>query len=172
MMMSAAEYADFTDMQGYLTPAGKEPKEREKEPKYKTGENINELNIKKDEWKTKKSVFKEYKTGRALIRSQIIKAVGQEFLKGMRDASDDVMGAGPKELFDYLKKLYGTIGHRESEAYEMKLNDPWDGRSPIDEYFTKLEDIREYEEFAGSPTDDKRCITAILNTMDKLPDLH
>jgi hypothetical protein len=37
----------------------------------------------------------------------------------------------------------------------MKLNDPWDGCSPIDEYFTKLEDIREYAKFAGSPIDDK-----------------
>jgi hypothetical protein len=47
MMMSAADYAELTTKLGYTTPAWKEPKEP-KELSYKTGDNINDYNIKKE----------------------------------------------------------------------------------------------------------------------------
>jgi hypothetical protein len=169
MMMSAADYAEFTTKMGYTTPAWKEPKEP-KEPNYKTGDDINDYNIKKEKYNKKLAAFKEFKKGKQMLKAQIIEAVGKEFLKGVRDLSDTIMGVGPKEIFDYLKEKYGKIGQRQSVANQMKLNDPWEGRGPIDTYWQMIEDVREYAKFGGSQIDDQRCINAVLDNMDKIPD--
>jgi hypothetical protein len=170
MMMSATEYSELTTKLGYTAPAWKEPTEPKKEPKYKTGDDIDIYKIKKEEYNTKLNVFKEYKKGRAMIKQQIIEAVNEKFLKGVRDTSDTIMGVGPKEIFDYLKEAFGKIGPRQSETNQLKLNDPWDGKGPIETYWSMLEEVREYAKFGGSPIDDQRCITAVLNNMDKIPD--
>jgi hypothetical protein len=110
MMMSATEYSELTSKLGFVTPAWKEPVEPKKEPKYKAGDDIEVYKIKKEEYNTKLNVFKEYKKGRAMIKQQIIEAVDDKFLKGVRDRSDTIMGIGPKEIFEYMKETFGKIG--------------------------------------------------------------
>jgi hypothetical protein len=155
MMMSATEYSELTSKLGFVTPAWKEPVKPKKEPKYKAGDDIEVYKIKKEEYNTKLNVFKEYKRGRAMIKQQIIEAVDDEFLKRVRDRSDTIMGIGPKEIFEYLKETFGKIGPRQSEANQIKLNNPWDGRGPIETYWSMLEEIREYAKFGGLPIDDQ-----------------
>jgi hypothetical protein len=105
-----------------------------------------------------------------MIKAQIIEAVGKQFLKGMRNTSDMIMGVGPKELFEYLKNKYSRIGQRQSMANQLKLNDPWDGRGPIETYWQMIEDVQEYAKFGGLPIDDQRCINTVLENLDKIPD--
>jgi hypothetical protein len=170
MLMTPGDYQALANKAGYKTPAWKEPKDPGAPPKFKASDNIKAYTVLEKQWNAKSSAFDDYQNGKGKLKSQILEAVGPQFFRDVRDSTDTMMGVGPKELLDHLKSTYGHISSVEIYQNAQKLDEPWDGRGPIDEYWEKLQKVRDFAKFAKSPIDDISCINTVLNCMAKLPD--
>jgi hypothetical protein len=170
MLMTPAEYTAFVNKTGYAAPAWQEPDEPGAAPQLAPNDKIKTFTIREKQWIAKSNAFDDYQNGKGKLKAQILEAVGPQYFRDVRDSTDTMMGVGPKELLDHLKSTYGHISSVEIYNNAQKLGEPWDGRGPIDEYWEKVQKVRDFAKFAKSPIDDIACINAVLNGMAKLPD--
>jgi hypothetical protein len=51
-----------------------------------------------------------------------------------------------------------------------KLDDVWDGKTPVTELWERISDIRELAAYANAAISDNDCITAVLQATESIPD--
>ncbi len=172
MMMSNVEYGKFVTDSGVTGVISKwePPKAAGARPEYKKGDKMDEHRLLLDDWAYNSSVEEKYMNGRKALKSQIIEAVEAQYLRKIRNKTDTSHGIGPKELLDHLKATYGVVTGREIAANRKRLNEVWDGKTPITELWERIADIRELAKYAKAPISDNDCITAVLEATEDMPD--
>jgi hypothetical protein len=172
MMMTDVEYQKFAKDSGHTgnVTEWSAPKESGPRPEFKKGTDKDEYRILVEAWKYNDEVEAQYTEGRKELKIQITNAVEAQFLRKVRNKTDTSHGLGPKELLDHLKSTYGVVTGREIVANRKKLDDVWDGKTPITELWERISDIRELAAYANAAISDNDCITAVLQATESIPD--
>jgi hypothetical protein len=169
MLLSEAEYLSFRAQAGYVAKKWKAPKKPGPFPRYKSGDDKEEFKIYADQWTYTNNIRKEFINGKRMLKAHILAAIDEEYMC-IRDPNGMMMGLGPKELLDYLKATYRQFTGPKIFENHQKLNDAWDGRSPIEEYWEKMRKIRKFATLAKARISDIDCIFGVLTAMQALPD--
>jgi hypothetical protein len=172
MMMSDVEFQKFAKDSGATgaVTAWKAPREAGERPQFKKGDNKEEHQLLVNDWTYNNEVEEKFMNGKKELKSQIIDAVEAQYLRKVRNKTDTTHGKGPKELLDHLKTTYGIVTGCEIGINRKKLNNIWDGKTPITEMWESIADIRELAKYANSPICANELIIAVLESTEQIPD--
>ena len=108
--------------------------------------------------------FKTYSNTDKALKSQLIAAVDEKFIRGLRNKYVGYANVTTLQLLNYLYENYAKITHNNLRENDQRMNAPYDPNEPIEVLIDQIEDGIDYAAAGNMP-----CTpTQIVNTAHNL----
>jgi len=103
-------------------------------------------------------VFREYHNTDRALKSQLIAAVDEMYLKALRNRITGYAQVTTRQLLQHLFDTYGRLNPQDLKMNSERMNTPYDIHSPIENLFEQIEDAVYIAATAHAPFNDNQIV--------------
>ena len=116
-------------------------------------------------WSTKSYTYRCCTSMESALKAQVIEAVEEMYLVAIRNRYTAYLVVSVRDLLDHLLLRYGRISARDLVENMKTLHQPLDTGSPIDLYFKRIEDCREFSVDGNDPISGRTIVNTALTAV-------
>ena len=129
-----------------------------------------EITLQKIQYDEQLRLYNEVQAVEALLRTQIIEAIEEEYLVSLRNQTTDMIHANIPEIFNFLRVNYGQLSPQQLKERESNLdNYNYDPSTHINTVFNKIQDFQDICYLVGQAKPDYQLVNQAYIILQKIP---
>ena len=110
-----------------------------------------------------KRVFNQYIATDKALKSQIIQAVHDLYLKTLKHRITGYANVSTREMLNHLYTSYGKMTPQDLQLLDSEMKTPYDPQLPIENLYEQIENAKDVAEAAGAPYADNQILNIAYN---------
>ena len=129
-----------------------------------------EIILQKFQYDEQLRLYNEVQAVEALLRTQIIDVIEEEYLVSLRNQTTDMIHANIPEIFIFLRANYGQLSPQQLEERESNLdNYNYDPSTHINTVFNKIQDFQDICYLVGQAKPEYQLVNQAYIILQKNP---
>ena len=110
-----------------------------------------------------KRMFNEYIATDKALKSQIIQAVDDLYLKALKHRITGYANVSTRAMLEHLYSSYGKMTPQDLQQLDEDMKRPYDPHMPIENLFDQIEHAQDLAQAAGAPYADAQLLNTAYN---------
>jgi hypothetical protein len=118
-------------------------------------------------------LYNEAQAVEALLRTQIIEAIEEEYLSSLRNPTTDMIHQSIQEIFNFLKINYGQLSPQQLKEREASIDNlVYDPSTHINSVFNRIQQFQDICALVNQPKQDYQLVNHAYIIFQKVPIFH
>ena len=110
-------------------------------------------------------IWETYSNCERALKALLISVFDDMYIKILSDSVTGFAKIKTMDIFTHLYDTYGDMTPASIASNDEKLRAPYDGSTPIESFFTQIQDAKDYAVAAKSPYDENHLLAIAANTL-------
>lgn len=132
-----------------------------------------EIALQKIQYDEQLRLYNEAQAVEAILRTQIIEAIDEEYLTSLRNPTTDMIHQSLPEIFNFLKLNYGQLSPHQLKQKESEIDNlVYDPETHINTIFNKIQNFQDICQLVNQPKQDYQLVNMAYIIIQKVPIFH